>query len=253
MIYEKLPKEATPHTRKSTLKLVRRILQLAVDAQVLVLNPCAGMTVKAPVNDQKVLNRLEVNRLLAEAKRTRHHFYDVWIMALYSGMRSGELISLLWDDIDLEDRIIHVNKAWNSKNGLKETKSGRNRVVPISDELLKFLRAQKLKSSSSVYVLPRLQEWERGDQAKVLRDFCKRVEITPVRFHDLRATFITNLLAQGVPLAVVMAIVGHNQIETTNEYLRKAGVEIKGATNRLGYEIPNLESGQVVPLKVMYS
>ncbi len=174
-------------------------------------------------------------------------------MALYSGLRSGELFALLWSDIDLENRIVHVNKSWSSKNGLKDTKSGRSRVVPISDELLKFLKEQRLMAGTSVHVLPRLHEWQRGGQAKVLRDFCKRIAITPIRFHDLRATFITNLLAQGVPLAVVMAIVGHNQIETTNEYLRKAGVEIKGATDRLGYEIPNLESGQVVPLKIMYS
>jgi integrase len=88
-------------------------------------------------------------------------------------------------------------------------------------------------------VLPRLPEWDRGEQAKVLRDFCKSINITLIRFHDLRATFITNLLSQGAPLAQVMAIVGHSQIDTTNEYLRKAGVDLKGATDRLGYDVPS--------------
>lgn len=43
-------------------------------------------------------------------------------------------------------------------------------------------------------VLPRLQQWKDGEQAKVLRGFCSQIGITLVGFHDLRATFITNLL-----------------------------------------------------------
>ena len=70
------------------------------------------------------------------------------------------------------------------------------------------------------------------------RDFCVSIGVTPVKFHDLRATFITNLLSRGVSLAQVMAVVGHNQLKTTNSYLRKAGVEVKGVTDHLGYKLP---------------
>jgi len=49
---------------------------------------------------------------------------------------------------------------------------------------------------------------------------------------------ITNMLAQGVPLVKVMAIVGHKKMETTDVYLRLAGVDIKGATEALGYSTP---------------
>ncbi|MGZ3662635.1 MAG: tyrosine-type recombinase/integrase, partial [Bdellovibrionota bacterium] len=68
--------------------------------------------------------------------------------------------------------------------------------------------------------------------------FCSALGITAVKFHDLRATFITNLLARGESLARVMAIVGHRELKTTNGYLRKAGVEVLGATERLGYKRP---------------
>jgi len=77
-------------------------------------------------------------------------------------------------------------------------------------------------------------------QADVLRDFCRVIGITPIRFHDLRATFITNLLAQGVQLAKVMMIVGHRKLGTTDKYLRKAGVPVQGATEALGYKTPDL-------------
>lgn len=249
LIFEQLPKDSTPHTRKSTLKLIKRVFEHGVNEGVINSNPCAGLFVKVSPLEQKVLNGTEAQRLLHEAKLAKHPFYPVWVFSLETGMRSGEMFCLLWSDIDLESRLIHVNKSWSSKNGIKSTKSGKSRVIPISDDLLEFLNQLKLKSDpDEPHVLPRLVEWKRGGQAKVLRGFCKSLGITPIRFHDLRATFITSLLAQGVSLARVMAVVGHNQIDTTNVYLRKAGVDLKGVTNELSYSIPNYEEAQVYKL-----
>ncbi len=84
-------------------------------------------------------------------------------------------------------------------------------------------------------VLPRLQQWRDGEQAKILRGFCSQIGITSVKFHDLRATFITNLLAQGASLPKVMAIVGHSRISTTDVYLRLTGMSVQNTTEKLGY------------------
>ncbi len=168
-------------------------------------------------------------------------------MALGTGMRSGELFALLWTDIDFDGRTISVTKQWTNKNGTCPTKTLRSRVVPISDDLLKFLKELKLKRGAKYdCVLPHLPEWENGQQAQVTKDFCTALGITPIKFHDLRATFITSLLSRGVPLAQVMAIVGHNQIKTTNGYLRRAGVDVLGATNKLGYKLPSDVAGAQV-------
>lgn len=86
-----------------------------------------------------------------------------------------------------------------------------------------------------------------GTASKVTKDFCGALGITPVKFHDLRATFITNLLARGESLARVMAIVGHRELKTTNGYLRKAGVDVLGATERLGYKLP----GEIAQARVL--
>lgn len=73
--------------------------------------------------------------------------------------------------------------------------------------------------------------------------------ITSVKFHDLRATFITQLLKQGVALARVMAIVGHSELKTTQGYLRLCGQDLAGATEELGIKLPSLERGQVLRLR----
>lgn len=248
-LYEKITDEqATVHTRKFILKLIKLIFQMAMDSGKIDRNPCHGINVRVPETEKKVLMNSEVEIFLREARVTNHRFYPIWVMALFTGMRSGELYALKWTDIDLEASTISVNKAWNSKNGFTPTKNQKCRVVPISNELLVFLRELKIQRCSEEFVLPHPVEWTRGEAARVIRPFCKSIGVTNIRFHDLRATFITNLLARGEPLVRVMAIVGHSDMETTNIYLRKAGVEVKGATDRLGYKVPNQESAQIIKL-----
>lgn len=249
ILYEKVVGErVTDHTRKFTLKIIKRIFQMAVDHGKVDRNPCQGMVIKVPETEQKVLTNAEVEKLLFEAKVADHRFYPIWILALFTGMRSGELYALKWSSVDFEALTISVSKSWNSKNGFTPTKNQKSRVVPISDELLVFLKELKLKSGDDEFVLPHLNEWSRGDAAYVLKDFCKTLGITQIRFHDLRATFITNLLARGESLARVMAIVGHSDIETTNVYVRKAGIELSGGTEKLGYKVPTDRAAKVLRL-----
>ncbi|HAR42778.1 MAG TPA: hypothetical protein DCS07_09160 [Bdellovibrionales bacterium] len=246
LLNERMPPETTQHTRKWVLKVIKRVFQMAVDHGKLEKNPCNGLTIKVPEPEKKVLTNEEVKTFLIEAKTTNHRFYPIWVLALFTGMRSGELYALKWTDIDLEEKTISVTRSWNSKNGFKSTKNQKSRVVPISDDLSHFLKELKLKRGDTEFVLPHHQEWTRGEGAKVTRAFCEAIGVSDIRFHDLRATFITNLLARGEPLVRVMATVGHSDMETTNVYLRKAGIELQGTTERLGYTIPTETGAQIL-------
>jgi len=245
-IYETMPPETSVSTRKFVLKIIKRIFQMAIDHGKLEKNPCHGLIIKVPERDKKVLTNTEAVTFLKAARELNHRFYPVWVAALFTGMRSGELYALKWTDVDFDASTISVSKAWNSKNGFTPTKSQKSRVVPISEEFMRFLKELRLKRGKTEFVLPHLEDWARGSQAKVTRAFCKAIGVTDVKFHDLRATFITNLLSRGVPLAQVMAIVGHADMDTTNVYLRKAGVEVQGSTESLGYKIPSDPMSQVL-------
>lgn len=248
MVFTQVSDELNPNSRRSILDMLKRIFQMAIEEGLIERNPATGIKIKVPQVDQKVLTNSEVEILLREAKVNNHRFFSVWTLALMTGMRSGELYALKWTDIDLEGKIISVNKQWTNKCGFGPTKTGRNRIVPISVALLHYLKKLKLERGQDEFVLPHLMEWENGMQASVLRDFCETVGITPVKFHDLRATFITNLLARGESLARVMSIVGHTQLKTTNLYLRKAGVDVQGGTEKLGYDIPDDLEGTLLTL-----
>lgn len=174
MVFEKMrPEECTMHTRKYVLKIIKRIFQMAMDDGHLAKNPAQGMMIRVPETEKKVLTNQEVEIFLNEAKVTNHRFYPVWVMALFTGCRSGELFALKWTDMDFESRTISVSKSWSSKNGFTCTKNQKTRIVPVSDELLLFLKERKLECGTEEYLLPRLSEWERGCAARVTKAFCK--------------------------------------------------------------------------------
>lgn len=238
------------YTKRGLLKIVKRTFNIAIEEGLTVRNPAVGIRVRCAEANQAVLNKNEIEILLREAKRSDHRFFPHWTLALLTGMRSGELYSLRWTDVDLVTGKINITKAWTRYNGEGPTKTAKSRIYPLSKECRKFLEELKLKSGGNPYVLPRLWEWDQGEQAKILKNFCEEISITPVKFHDLRATFITQMLNNGVPLSKVMAIVGHSSLKTTQGYLRLSGKDIEGATEDLGITVPQDEvADNVVVLK----
>lgn len=240
IIFDRI-KDTSDFNRKNILKVIKRAFDFAVQDGIINRNPASPIKVKIAEVNQSVLNRKEIEILLKEAKAVQHRFYPHWCLAILTGMRSGELQALRWSDVDFVNGIISINKSWTRWNGEGPTKSSKNRVCPMSKESRRFLQELKIQTGKADHVLPRLWEWEHGCQAQVLRDFCVGIGITPVKFHDLRATFITQMLNNGVALAKVMTIVGHSSISTTQCYLRLSGKDVEGATEALGVEVPTFE------------
>ena len=182
----------------------------------------------------EILTIQEIRTLLTEAKKLNHDWYLVWAMALLTGMRNGELYALLWTDIDWENNLLSVTKSYNTRRRLtKSTKSGCWRTIPISSELERLLKELKLQAGKRNHVLPRLTGWEKGSQAKVLRQFCIGLGLPSVKFHTLRACFATQLIRGGVPPIQIQKICGWKDLETMQRYVRLAGIETDGATEGL--------------------
>ena len=120
-------------------------------------------------------------------------------------MRSGELYALSWDQVDFVNNRILVNGSWNNKDGFKSTKSGDDRSVEIADGLKPILLELNKNKDECAFVLPRLMKWTKGEQARELRMFLEGMGLPRIRFHDLRATWATLLLSEGIaPIKVMM-------------------------------------------------
>jgi len=182
----------------------------------------------------EILTFSEIQTLLQKSYEYEHPWRRAWATALLTGMRSGELYALSWKDIDWESKSVTVAKSFNGKrNEIKCTKAGYWRQVPISSELEKVLKEQFQITGITEFVFERSRDWQKGEQARILRQFCFVHGLPSIKFHALRACFATQMLRQGVEAARVMKICGWKDLKTMQCYVRLAGIEIEGATEAL--------------------
>jgi integrase len=234
--------------QQSVLKFVRGVFTYAVEMGALSRAPIPTLHFRIADKIKKVLTEPQIKILLDKAKEYDDEWYSIWAAALYTGMRNGELHALTWDKVDLDNRKILVSCSWNKKDGHKDlTKSGEDRVVEIAPPLLIMLKEIKLKNPG-VFVLPRIRAWDEGRQAEILRMFLSGINLPRIRFHDLRASWATVLLGQGVPPIAVMKMGGWKDLKTMMIYVRKAGIDICGITNNLSFHDPKEVAGTLIQL-----
>ncbi len=202
------------------------------------ISPAFGLVVEKDDDKKKIppiLTLEEVKLLLKKAKEAGHPWHPIWAFALLTGMRSGELYALRWSSVDLNQDNIRVKESFSfATREIKGTKAGYWRNVPISNQLRVVIEELKSTTGNDEFVLPRESGWVQGEAAKILRNFLKSIGInTPVVFHTLRACFATHLLALGVESAKIMKIGGWKDLKTFEIYVRLAGIQVKGVTDKL--------------------
>jgi len=144
------------------------------------------------------------------------------ITGLNTGMRKGELFRLEWQDVDLVRQELRV----------RMTKARRFRVIPMNDLLTQTLQRHPHHISKSyVFHNPNGSHWKdiRGSFNTAL----KRVGLPRIRIHDLRHTFISNLVMAGVDLRTVQELAGHANIQTTMKYAHLAPGRLKQSVEKL--------------------
>ena len=167
-------------------------------------------------------------------------------VAAYAGLRRGELVALRWRDVDFERRKLVVRRAVSGDVEASSTKSRRAREVPLADQAAGALARLSQRgdfASADDYVF--CNRLGRRLDGSALRRRVERARdaagLRPLRFHDLRHTYGSLLVAGGVDLASVKAAMGHSRITTTERYLhaRSAGELAERFTRALaGAETP---------------
>lgn len=209
----------------------------------------------------EILTIEEIRDLLRKAKEQQHPWYPVWVTAVFTGCRSGELQALKRSDAEIISRedalaqekfplemrrygLLRIRQNWNPRlKVIGPTKAGYWRSVPVSSEFYWFLiHDLKIEAKApEVPLLPAFSDWRQGFQAVILRGFCQANSIPSIKFHTLRACFATQLIASGIPGTVVMKICGWKDMKTMQRYIRLAGIDEGGATERLKF-IPTDEA-----------
>lgn len=139
-------------------------------------------------------------------------------LALYTGMRQGEIRSLMWKNI--EGTTIHIRTSINPKDGIKCTKTNKEREVPIPESLLKDLIKIRIVGCPYVFSLTGI----KPIGAKYIQNFFKEAIKNLgfegyLTFHSMRHYFNTYLIKNGVNESVTRAVVGHSSVTMTDRYL----------------------------------
>jgi integrase len=193
------------------------------------INPCRGVQKYPERKMERFLKKDELDKLeevlkLEEIYRLKSPYVLAAIrMLIYTGCRMGEILTLKWEDIDLNDHCIH----------LKDSKTGK-RTIPLNKSAKEVLhRIEKQKENPFVFC---------GDKPgthliniqKAWQKIRKRAGISDVRIHDLRHSFASFMIKNGVNLFEVSRLLGHRDIKTTTRYLHLTNRELVEVANKGG-------------------
>ena len=167
---------------------------------------------------------------LIKDKMSDHIYYPCIMLALYGGLRLGEILGLKWADI--RDGQIHVNRQFQ-RGTISKPKSKSARVIPLHKHIEDSLKDYP-RVSEFIFVTASGQHIDHKNFRRSLDRAYRSIGIEPKKFHAFRATFCTNLCKKGVSLEVASKLMGHKDVTVTAKYYTYVGDEqMADAINKL--------------------
>ena len=191
-------------------------LDRAVKERLISRNPCEDCIVPKPRKlDMKILPPEHMKAYLEAADR--RGLLPMFYLELVSGLRKGELVALRWDDLDVKSKTISVSRQYvrNPDGSLELTRPKTEnsiRLVSIPQTAVDLLIQEHNKHPDSPYLFPSPITGELYHPDSVVnlhKKILKDAGLPHIRFHDLRHTFATTALQNGVDVKTVSSMLGH--------------------------------------------
>lgn len=243
---------------------LHKALSQAVSDGLLPRNAAAVQAPSPAPEEMRPLSEAEARAFLDAARESGDRFEALYVLAITTGLRRGELLGLRWDDADLERGTLRVGRALvreGSRHTLGETKTRRGRrqvnLTPRTVAVLKAHRKRQLEQRverAGLYedhglIFASEIGTPLNPENLVKRSFkplLKRSGLPEIRFHDLRHTCATLLMGRGVHPKLVQELLGHATIamtlDTYSHYLPSMGDQASGAMGTR-WDEPGLQYG----------
>ncbi len=263
-----LQKGQSPKTVQNIMRCLSSLFSHAVEDELIVANPALkpGKFLPKVGRRYKItpLTRAEVVQLLETAKAKLPRYYPLFLCAVRTGLRIGELLALQWPDIDWQGQFIEVRRNYTHWR-ITTPKSGESRRVDMSRELMQTLK--------DLHTERQIEAAARGWNVTPAWVFCSEVGgllhphnirdrvfygllskagLRKVRFHDLRHTFASLLLQNGESPVYVKEQMGHSSIQITVDlYGHLIQGRNKQAVDRLDTSVETIsfEAGSATPVQ----
>lgn len=206
-------REKTPATLNRYMVAMAAVFTWAIEERLAPrgwVHPCRGIKrLTEPDGRVRYLDDAERARLFEACRESQYpRLFALALMAMLTGARKGELLSLRWRQIDLEAGIATLSK----------TKNGDRRTLVLLPQLVDVLRPFAGDRDRYVFgsVRSRYQVPTSIDSA--WRDAVARAKVRDFRFHDLRHCCASYLAQAGTPLNVIAEVLGHRKLDMTRRY-----------------------------------
>lgn len=221
------------------LSTFRHLLSKAVEWDMLEENPFtkgARLAFKLDNQRKKYLSEDQIDDLLSESLP---HLKPIVETALNTGMRRGELLGLKWDQV--RNGQIYLEGCM--------CKSGKGRQIPVNERLDEIFRELRQKNQLiSAYVFCDSHGRRYKEVTRSFKAACKRAGIEDFRFHDLRHTFASRLVMNGVNLKAIQELLGHANITMTMRYAHLSQAHLRDAVGVLD-NLPSIKETLRNPAK----
>ena len=208
------PKGLSAKTVRNIHQILSSALKLAQEQRLILTNPAEGCALpRVEHQEMKTLTTVQLASFFREARESG--VFELYYLELATGLRRGELLGLKWEDIDLERGDLRVRRQVSRINGevVEAPLKTKNayRTLPLAEDTVSVLREQRRKVGNSPWVFPSPNGGPISPDSvlHMLHRVLKRAGLPKVRFHDLRHTFATLALQNGVDVKTVSGMLGH--------------------------------------------
>ena len=230
--------------------ILHRALQQAVEIEIIAKNPSDNCKMPRVVKKEiKPMDKQQIGVFIEEIKASR--FGNVFMFDLLTGLRMGEMLALSWDCVDFEKSTLRIYRQLHQVKDryvFGTLKNDKPRFVPLPASALELLRKQQ--AQQRIWKLAAGALWENSDDLVFTNEVgrhlapntvraelsrvTERMNLEGFRFHDLRHSYATLCLSEGVDIKTLQSNLGHHTPAFTMEQYGHCTDEMKQASaNRL--------------------
>lgn len=228
-------KALLPSTIRGVYMIIHQILQTAVGAKLILDNPADNICLPHGVQEERtVLTTEEVKRLFDTIKEHFPEWYDVFYVELMTGLRRGEIFGLQWRDINEELGEVQIRrtvKFLHKELIVTRTKTNSSKRKIILPDSVNELLIERHKTIDSEWVFPSKSDSTLPTDPKNMYDLIKKIlakaDLPYVQFHNLRHTFATQAISNGVEPITLSNMMGHKIMTFTLDTYTHKTVEME--------------------------
>jgi integrase len=223
-------KNISPITLNIELRTLRAAFNTALKWRLIPENPFKRvLLLRIPEEQPTFLTQNDYQKLIATIPEK--WFHDLVVIAVFTGIRRGEILNLTWKDLDFNKKLIYVQSKENFR-----TKCGKRRAVPMNETVFQVLSERLRITKTDLVYTYRGRKIADNLVTHKFKFYARKAGLNPkIHFHSCRHSFATWLVQNEVNIYEVQKLLGHTSVKMTEVYSHLSASELHGAVNKIDF------------------